>query len=147
MVSKWVQICDLSHDEAAEQVFAVEAVAFPAADGRTYELDLCDEHLAEYRKLESQWATWQRVARVRVAETAPPAPRRGRVSDSAEHRKENAAIRAWVKTQPDFSLGERGRIPANIRQRYRDAMGQQARNRWDENASSNGAVPVGATSE
>lgn len=144
MVSKWVQVCDLSHEEDEGDVPATESVTFQA-DGKTFALDLCNQHLVQWKAFEDQQAKWQRAARVDQAPQLAT-PQRSRVSDTAEHRKENAAIRDWAKTQPDMNLGDRGRIPDWVRQRYRDAMGAQARTRWDASEVPEQPVPVGATS-
>lgn len=147
MVSKWVRVCDFDHEEG-EEVWADETITFDTG-GQTFEADLCNSHYIQWQAFEAQFAKWQEIGRPRVEEPARPTPRPGRESDTAEHRRENTAIRTWAKTQPDIELGDRGRIPDSVRQRYRDAMGNHARERWDAGHlnGSGDQVPVGTAAE
>lgn len=128
MASKWVKVCDLDHEAEEEDVRADETIQFDA-NGKTFELDVCSAHLAEWRTFEQQQQRWQSAARVHE----PTAPSRSRSTTSdTEQRKENGRIRAWAREQA-IEISDRGRISDELRQRYRDAMGAQARERWDGN--------------
>jgi hypothetical protein len=148
MVSKWVKVCDLDHEEGAE-TWADETVGFQV-DGQVIELDLCNAHHVQWEAFARQQEMWRSHGRVQVPAAAPPAPRRsagGSDRSAQEHRRENAAIREWAKTQPDIDLGDRGRIADSVRKRYRDAMAAAAGNRWtaaasDDPASENGHGPL-----
>lgn len=133
MASRWVTVCDLEHEdlEGDEYVPATEKETFDA-DGQTFELDLCESHHIQWKAFKDQQRKWQSVARVQADTT----PRRSSQSQSrsAGDRKENGSIRAWARAQ-GIEIGDRGRIPDELRQRYRDSLGEAARDRWSGNVA------------
>lgn len=111
-------------DRHTENMQADETVVFSTSDGE-YEIDLCAEHVKQWRLLEADLATWVASAR----STDPSADQTPARSKSA--REENQAIRAWAPTV-DVKLGTHGRIPDELRARYRKHVAEQARERWNE---------------
>ena len=86
---------------------ADETVSF-ALDGVAYEIDLTAENAAELREAFGVWAGKAR----RVG---------GRRQRGTTARGEDTAkIRAWAQ-EHGYSVGDRGRIPAEVRQAYTDA--------------------------
>ena len=108
-------VCDLHGDETA----ADETVEF-GVDGAFYEIDLCGQHAGELRE---RLATYVGAAR-RAGGRGAGAPssrgtrRRRRSSGSGEA----ARIREWARGQ-GLAVPERGRIPAELAQRYAEAHG------------------------
>lgn len=132
MASKWVTVCDLEHDlEGDEYVLATEKETFEA-DGERFELDLCPSHHIQWKAFKDEQRKWQSVARVQPV-GAPQRSSRS-PSRSTSDRNENANIRVWARTQ-GIDIGDRGRIPEELRQRYRDSLGEAARDRWSGNVA------------
>ena len=77
-------------------------------DGRDYEIDLCLKHSEKFDEAVRRYATHARKASARVVRTK----RR-----TAAHRKHSAQVRAWAKAN-GFTVSERGRIPADVVNRY-----------------------------
>lgn len=77
-------------------------------DGRDYEIDLCLKHSEKFDEAISRYASHARRASARVVR----AKRR-----TAAHRKHSAQVRAWAKAN-GFAVSERGRIPADVVNRY-----------------------------
>ena len=102
-----ILVDDLDGSEAAEQVeFAV--------DGRSYEIDLSAENSARLREALAPYisAARRRSGRRSTSPDAvPPRP-------SAD-REHNQNIRQWAVAQ-GMKISERGRIPSNVIQAYRD---------------------------
>jgi len=103
-----LMMCDV-HEEDAE---AVETVVF-TVEGSSYEFELCDAHLAEFREAAEIWSSHARpVGRHSGSQ------REGRVRRARQGRTENgpstAEIREWARTQ-GVPIGERGRISAGLR--------------------------------
>jgi Spy/CpxP family protein refolding chaperone len=95
---------DLDGSEGAQTVqFGIDGVA--------YEIDLAEKNRA---KLDKAMAPYLQAAR-RVSRRAT---RSG--SRSSAVRSDRAAVRAWAKEQ-GLSVSERGRISADIMQRYEAA--------------------------
>jgi hypothetical protein len=89
---------------------ADETVTF-ALDGVSYEIDLTTQHAAELR---DALGTWVGHARKVGGRRAP-----GRASNGgAAHRSTDAgAVREWAKSA-GYTVSDRGRIPAEIREAY-----------------------------
>jgi hypothetical protein len=102
-----VLVDDLDGSEAAEQVeFAV--------DGRSYEIDLSAANSARLREALAPFIAAARRAGSRRT-GATPAPAR-----PASDRAHNQAVREWAIAQ-GMKISERGRIPSNVIQAYRDS--------------------------
>ena len=78
-------------------------------DGVNYEIDLNDEHAAELRDALAPWVSKGRRTGGRKSTRGTAAPRAA-ASDAAK-------IREWARGQ-GIEVSERGRIPAEIRERY-----------------------------
>lgn len=96
-----IELVDDVNGEQADQT-----VTF-GLDGVTYEIDLSDENAS---KLRDDFGPWAESAR-RIA------GRRKRGTASTARSKETAMIREWAKSN-DFNVGDRGRIPAEVREAY-----------------------------
>lgn len=121
MAKKTITVCDRCEDDTV----AVEDVVLPF-DGAVYEGDLCQRHVDELNELLEQFRTWVKAFRVDTHGQQQPAQRRRTQQD----RQENSAIRAWAQ-QNGLDLGARGRIPEEMRARYRQEQGREAHGRWD----------------
>jgi hypothetical protein len=108
-------VCDLHGDETR----AGETVAF-GLDGAKYEIDLCREHAAQLR---DSFAGYVGAAR-RASGSRPGAA--GRTSGGRRRRNrgsgEAAAVREWARSQ-GLPVPERGRIPADLMEKYAAANG------------------------
>jgi hypothetical protein len=103
-----ILVDDLDGSEATEQVeFAV--------DGRSYEIDLSAENSAKFREVLAPYISAARRRSGRRTTTSDAAPAR-----PASDRAHNQAIREWAASQ-GMKISERGRIPTNILQAYRDS--------------------------
>jgi hypothetical protein len=100
-----ILVCDLHEDETP----GTETVSF-ALDGTSYEIDVCDAHAREMR---DSFARFVGVARRATGRAAGGARRRGRRGGSGEA----AQIRGWARER-GLSVPERGRIPADLAERY-----------------------------
>lgn len=87
---------------------ASETVSF-GLDSVNYEIDLNDEHAAELRDALAPWVSKGRRTGGRKSTRGTAAPRAA-ASDAAK-------IREWARGQ-GIEVSERGRIPAEIRERY-----------------------------
>ena len=86
---------------------ADETVSF-ALDGVAYEIDLSAENASELREALGVWAgKARRVGGRRQRGTTTPG-------------EDTAAIRAWAQDN-GYNVGDRGRIPDEVRQAYKDA--------------------------
>jgi hypothetical protein len=95
-------------------------------DGVQYEVDLCEQHKADWDSLERARRQFAQVARAQTEVLQPtraPSSRRG--NDSPERREENRELRVWAQ-QEGIELPRAGRIPEEIRTRFR-------RWRWEQN--------------
>ena len=86
---------------------ADETVSF-ALDGVAYEIDLTAENAAELREAIGVWAGKARRVGGR------------RIAGKSRSGEDTAKIRAWAQ-EHGYSIGDRGRIPADVRQAYKDA--------------------------
>jgi hypothetical protein len=89
-------------------------------DGTTYEVDLSAKHAEQLR---SSLAKYVLKAR-RVGRGGVPAARgRARTTPARTDREQNQAIRDWAKSK-GLGVSDRGRIPANVVQRYQAEAGR-----------------------
>lgn len=86
---------------------ADETVQF-GLDGVAYEIDLTAENAAELREAFGVWAGKARRVGGR------------RIAGKSRSGEDTARIRAWAQ-EHGYSVGDRGRIPAEVRQAYKDA--------------------------
>lgn len=99
---------DLDGGEASETVrFGI--------DGHQYEIDLNTEHAAQLRDALNPF----RAAARRVTDGRKGAGRKKQAA-SSQRDPEIAKIRAWAQ-ENGYQLGDRGRIPNDIRDAYRAA--------------------------
>jgi hypothetical protein len=94
---------------------ASETVSF-ALDGTAYEIDLSAKNA---EKLRDVFAGYVGVAR-KAGRASGRNVRAGRGSSAAADREQNQAIRAWAKKK-GLKVSERGRIPAEIVEKYHSA--------------------------
>lgn len=101
---------DLDGGEADEQVqFAV--------DGKSYEIDLSSKNA---EKLREGLAPYVSAARRAGGRSAAPSSSGSSNSSSASDRAMNRAVREWAVAQ-GMKISERGRIPSNVLEAYRNA--------------------------
>lgn len=98
---------DIDHSPAAE------TVSF-GLDGVNYEIDLNEEHAAQLRDALSAWVGRARRTGGRKS-TRSGAPGKSPSSDAAK-------IRLWARDN-GIEVSERGRIPAEVRERYQREAG------------------------
>ena len=101
--------CDYDQKEIPQGQHRVRRFSF---DGREYETDLCAMHSDGFDETVGSYA---RYARRSSSPRVPPAKRR-----TAAHRQHSASVRAWAKTM-GITVGDRGRIPADVVARYEAA--------------------------
>jgi hypothetical protein len=95
---------------------ANETVSF-GLDGTSYEIDLSTKNA---EKLRGAFAAYVGVAR-KAGRSSGRNARAGRgTSSAAADREQNQAIRAWAKKK-GLKVSERGRIPAEIVEKYHAA--------------------------
>ncbi len=99
--------CDV-HDGDAD---AVETVAF-TVEGKSYEFELCDAHLAEFREATEIWSSHSRPVGRRPGVRRPGARRGGQ--GRTGNGPSTAEVREWARAQ-GIPIGGRGRIPAELR--------------------------------
>ncbi|MCL6091846.1 MAG: Lsr2 family protein [Actinobacteria bacterium] len=125
-ITQVVVTCDLEDGE----VTASDSISF-SYGGKTYTLDLCKKHLDEVKSTLEAYA-----AAGHVLGRAPRGRRRvagaGRstraTSTAASTRGESQAeIREWAREQ-GYAVGDRGRIPGEVRAAY-DAAQKGGRRR------------------
>ena len=108
-------VCDLHGDETP----AGETVEF-ALDGSAYEIDVCEQHATELRDRMAAYvgAARRSGGRSQSVGSSRGGRRRRRSSGSGEA----ARIREWARGQ-GLAVPERGRIPADLAERYAQANG------------------------
>ncbi|TDD80539.1 histone-like nucleoid-structuring protein Lsr2 [Actinomadura rubrisoli] len=89
---------------------AEETVAF-SLDGRAYEIDLNKKNAAKLRKVIAPYQESARKARAVGRKSATRA---------AGNRERSADIREWARSA-GIKVNDRGRIPANVIERYEAA--------------------------
>jgi hypothetical protein len=98
---------DIDGSEADEQVeFAV--------DGRTYEIDLSSANSARLREALAPYISAARRTSGRRSSGGSSSSR------PSTDREQNQAIREWAQQQ-GLKISERGRIPSNVLEAYRQA--------------------------
>jgi hypothetical protein len=102
-------VCDVHGDETP----GTETITF-GLDGASYEIDVCDEHA---RDLRDRFAAYIGAGRRagRSQQGGGRRRRRGSATDAAR-------IREWARAQ-GLAVPERGRIPADLAERYAAANG------------------------
>lgn len=109
-------VCDVHDDETA----ATETVEF-ALDGSSYEIDLCEQHASDLRdRLAGYVGVARRSGGRGALSPGRAAARRGRRSRGGS--SEAAQIREWARSQ-GLPVPERGRIPAELAEKYAAANG------------------------
>ena len=106
-------VCDLHGDETP----AGETVEF-ALDGSAYEIDVCEQHANELRDRMATYVGAARRAGGRGASAG--SSRGGRRRRRSSGSGEAARIREWARGQ-GLAVPERGRIPADLAERYAKA--------------------------
>jgi Lsr2 len=96
---------------------ANETVSF-SLDGVAYEIDLSNKNAGKLRDTFSSYVGSARKAG-RVAAKATAGRSRGGSSAAAD-REQNQAIREWAKKK-GFQVSDRGRIPAEVVEKYHAA--------------------------
>jgi len=100
-----ILVCDLHGDETP----GTQTVSF-GLDGSSYEIDLCDAHASEMRDGVGRY--------VGVARRASGRAGRGSGRRRSRHGGGEAAqIREWARSQ-GLPVPERGRIPADLAEKY-----------------------------
>jgi hypothetical protein len=103
---------------------ADETVAF-GLDGAAYEIDLSEANAAKLRDQIAPWMTAARKTggrRARRTSTSPDG-RRSRASSGPSSPKQLAAVRAWARDN-GYQVSDRGRVPARVRDAYKQAHNQ-----------------------
>jgi|MesohylFT_1024984.scaffolds.fasta_scaffold00794_2 hypothetical protein len=108
--------CDLCRDESVKGRHLYFSV-----DGKEFTLDVCDEHLSEFRTSIGPYVS---VATPTTRAAAPKASR----SSGSDRRSDLADIRIWAN-ENGFTVAERGRVPLSVIEAYdlRDAESAPAR--------------------
>lgn len=121
-ITQVVVTCDLEGGE----VTASESISFTYG-GKTYTLDLCKKHLEEVKGTLDGFASVAhpsgRAPRGRARKGAAAsgrAPRAARAA-AAPRGESQAEIREWAREQ-GYAVGDRGRIPAEVRNAYEAAQ-------------------------
>lgn len=91
---------------------AVETVTF-GLDGVSYEIDLSEENAAALRSDLSKWVS---------AGTRTGGRRAARSGSGSAPSGQSARIRAWAREQ-GIDVSDRGRIPAELRERFHRETG------------------------
>ena len=108
--------CDV-HDGHAE---AADTVAF-TVEGQSYECELCEAHLIEFREAMEIWSSHARpVGRSRAAQSGSARGGRRRSSARASNGNSTAEVREWARAQ-GIPVSARGRVPAELHARFEAA--------------------------
>ena len=102
-----VLTCDV-HDGDAE---AVDTVAF-TVEGKSYECELCEPHLAEFREAMEVWSSNSRPVRSGRASQGASS-RAGRRRAGANGAASPSEVREWARAQ-GLEVRTRGRVPAEV---------------------------------
>jgi len=126
-ITQVVVTCDLEDGE----VNASDSVSFTYG-GKTYTLDLCRKHLDEVKGELERFANAGHSAGRggrgrRRASTVGRGSRASRQS-AAPRGESQAAIREWARAQ-GYAVGDRGRIPGEVRAAYDSAQSKGGRRR------------------
>ena len=109
-VTEVVLTCDV-HDGSSE---AVETVTFTVEE-QSYELELCKDHLAEFRDAMEVWSFHARSGAPR--RSARRTGRAGRRDPGAGAAPSAAEVREWARSQ-GMEVSSRGRVGADLRAAY-----------------------------
>ena len=112
--TKVIVVCD-RHRGEVEAVGSVEVVV----DGNRRSLDLCSEHLTEFRKVVRPWLGGRAAAakpKATKAAAARPSGRR-RASRRRPSSAEMTEIRTWARAN-GYEISDRGRLPAAVREAF-----------------------------
>ena len=113
MAQKTLLVDDLNGDEA------VETVIF-GIDGDHFEIDLNAENAKDLR---DAVAPWVEAGRKLPKSAVAGVPTRKSNTVSAKSGVDNKAVRLWA-AENDIQLAERGRIPADIVERFKAETGK-----------------------
>lgn len=94
---------------------AAEGTVRFGLDGTEYEIDLNAKHTEELRKVLANYAAHGRKAGGTTRRTS-----RGRRPDAGA--VDTAKVREWAK-ESGYDIRDRGRVPANVVEKYKAAMG------------------------
>ncbi len=107
--------CDV-HDGDEE---AVETVTF-TVEGQSYECELCEAHLIEFRDALEIWSSNSRsLARGRGAQGGAASSRSRRRASSGDGPS-TAEVREWARAQ-GLPVSARGRVPAELHAAFQEA--------------------------
>ena len=126
-ITQVVVTCDLEDGD----VTAAESVSF-SYGGKTYTLDLCKKHLDEVKGALEGFANAGHAAglggrgRRRAASTGRTA--RAARPAATPRGESQAEIREWARSQ-GYAVGDRGRIPGEVRSAYEAAQSKGGRRR------------------
>ncbi|MGC8626490.1 MAG: histone-like nucleoid-structuring protein Lsr2 [Acidimicrobiales bacterium] len=126
-----VVTCDLEDGD----VSAAESLTF-SFGGKTYTLDLCKKHLEEVRGALERFAAAGHTSGGRGGRgrrRPATAGRGGRAARAtgpagAPRGESQAPIREWARSA-GYAVGDRGRIPAEVREAYEAAQSKGSRRR------------------
>jgi Lsr2 len=125
-ITQVVVTCDLEDGD----VSASDSVSFTYG-GKTYTLDLCKKHIDEVKGTLEGFAnaghSAGRGGRGRRRGTTTGRSARANRPASAPRGESQAEIREWARAQ-GYAVGDRGRIPAEVRSAY-DAAHRGSRRR------------------
>jgi hypothetical protein len=124
-ITQVVVTCDLEDGE----VPASGSISFTYG-GRTYTLDLCPKHEEEVKATLDAYAhaghSAGRAARGR--RRGPAGRARSARAASTSRGESQAEIREWARAQ-GYAVGDRGRIPGEVRDAYEAAQAKGGRRR------------------
>lgn len=108
--------CDV-HDGTAE---AAETVAF-TVEGQSFECELCEPHLLEFREAMEIWSSHARPAGGgRGGRSAGRASRGGARRSGTADGPTSSEVREWARAQ-GLEVSARGRVPAELHAAYEAA--------------------------
>jgi len=124
-ITQVVVTCDLEDGD----VTAAETLSFSYA-GKTYTLDLCQKHLEEVKGVLEGYAAAGHSEGRRGRRRAAPAGRSARSTHTAAapRGEPQSEIREWARAQ-GYAVGDRGRIPGEVRAAYEATQSKGTRRR------------------
>ncbi|MGH9105988.1 MAG: histone-like nucleoid-structuring protein Lsr2 [Acidimicrobiales bacterium] len=126
-ITQVVVTCDLEDGD----VSASDSVSFTYG-GKTYTLDLCNQHLDEVKATLDGFASaghsTGRATRGRRRNAPSGRASKGSRPPSAPRGESQAEIREWARAQ-GYAVGDRGRIPGEVRSAYESAHSKGGRRR------------------
>lgn len=111
MATKTLIVCDFDEHAQDEDVLADHQRTFMSAEGLR-SIDLCDSCLPKFETFRLLTERWTKCS----SPVEPEKPKRTR-SERPSVRTDNAEVRAWAR-EHGYDLGERGRIPDEVRAKY-----------------------------